>query len=90
MAEQQQITFPSTHYTVGDDGVLCEVFHSPTHSTRFVISEAEVNQILQVWVEKQKQLHLKQQLLADALGSQIESLTSGEASARTGNTTQEI
>lgn len=72
MADNQE--FPVTNYTVGDDGILCETFYSPTLTQRLIIPESQVKQLLQAWVSNQKKLQAKQLEVANALRDEIEHL----------------
>lgn len=67
----KQVVFPVTNFTVATDGILCETFYSPTISTRLVIPEAQVNQMLKAWVETRKNLQKQQQLITDVMRSKL-------------------
>ncbi len=71
MPEEKQVPFPVTNYTIANDGILCETFYSSTVSTRLIIPEQQVNQLVKAWIENRKQLQAQQQLIADVMRKKL-------------------
>lgn len=67
----KQVIFPVTNFTVATDGILCETFYSPTISTKLLIPETQVNQLMQAWVETRKKLQAQQQLIQDVMRKKL-------------------
>jgi hypothetical protein len=69
--EEQQITFPVQHVQVANDGVVVEVFFSPTASFKVVIPENQVNELMKLWLQTRQQLQKQQQLITDVMRSKL-------------------
>lgn len=71
MSEEQQVTFPMQHVQVANDGIVVEVFFSPTASFKIVIPEHQVNEMMKLWLQTRKQLQQQQLLISDVMRSKL-------------------
>lgn len=65
------LVFPVTNFTVATDGILCETFYSHTISTKLLIPEAQVNQLMQAWVKTREKIQAQQLLIQDVMRKKL-------------------